>query len=43
MKEEAGWMEFNSPRLELLIVALRDAIRFAQEELGRMPGEQQPE
>jgi len=33
-------MEINSPRLQLLIMAVRDAIRSAKDVLGRLPEDQ---
>ena len=33
-------MEINSPRLQLLIMAIRDAIRLAKDQLERLPEDQ---
>jgi hypothetical protein len=45
MMDDAGdrLMEFNTPRLQLVIMAVQDAIRLAQEELERLPENQQPD
>jgi len=36
-------VEFGTPRLQLLIMAIQDAIRMAQSDLNRMPEEDQPD